>query len=245
MAKSWFIKVGQKIHGPITSSQLKELAGQGKLNDSMQIANAKEGPWHPVSHLQGLKVEAAQPAAAATPPDPPAARSVGRRETRSRTNHASGPGNGQSQHPAARSDFGEKLIWKGRPSHLSNLWTYFLCLLFSWLIIPIFVGLWRWLQLQCTRYEVTTERIKESNGVFSKEVHELELYRIKDTAFRQSFVQRLFGLGTITLTTSDTSSPIASMQSIRASKAKRIREDIRSHTERLRDRKRVREVDWS
>jgi len=93
-------------------------------------------------------------------------------------------------------------------------------------------------------YELTTQRFKVSHGVLSRHTDELELYRVKDTTFTQNLFQRIFGLATVHMKTSDPSTPMVSIHSIVASQAKSLREQIRTLTEELRDRKRVREVDF-
>jgi membrane protein YdbS with pleckstrin-like domain len=55
----------------------------------------------------------------------------------------------------------------------------------------------------------------------------------------------MFGLGTVSMSSSDTSTPQSSIESISASKAKELREEIRNLVEELRDRKRVREIDYA
>ena len=35
----------------------------------------------------------------------------------------------------------EETIWEGSPSHVAQWGTYVLCLLFFWLIVPIFIAL--------------------------------------------------------------------------------------------------------
>ena len=54
-----------------------------------------------------------------------------------------------------------------------------------------------------------------------------------------------FGLGTIAMATSDESTPLAIIACIPASRAKELREEIRNLVEDLRDRKRVREIDYA
>jgi len=93
-------------------------------------------------------------------------------------------------------------------------------------------------------YELTTQRFKVSHGVLSRRTDELELYRVKDTSFSQDLFQRIFGLASVIMTTSDASTPTVAIHSIGASQAKNLREQIRAFTEELRDRKRVREVDY-
>jgi uncharacterized membrane protein YdbT with pleckstrin-like domain len=55
-----------------------------------------------------------------------------------------------------------------------------LCGLFCWLIVPIFFALVYYLQTRCKVFELTTQRLKITSGVFTKVTETLELYRVKD-----------------------------------------------------------------
>ena len=77
----------------------------------------------------------------------------------------------------------------------------------------------------------------------SRRTDELELYRVKDTAYEQPFFLRLFSLANIILTTSDVSTPQVMIDAIPAEEARQLRETIRICVEQSRDRTRVREVD--
>ena len=167
---------------------------------------------------------------------------------------------------AARRDKPEETVWTGRPSQVVNLkafalcgfvvaaiaavlilfghrfWSFILHMLLASLIIPVAVGLWKWLVIRCTKYEVTTERIRITTGVLSRLVDELELYRVKDTQLLKPLLLRIFALGTIEIVTSDRTTPILLIPAIRG--ARETREKIRRCVEERRDRKRVREVDF-
>jgi uncharacterized membrane protein YdbT with pleckstrin-like domain len=132
----------------------------------------------------------------------------------------------------------EQLIWSGSSSQVRNLHIYILCALFCWLIVPIFYGIWKWIQLRSTHYELTTQRVKLRQGIFSKRTDELELYRVKDSTVLEPFWQRLFGLGNILITTNDTTTPSLTLEAL--PQAKEIREKLRGAIEECRDRKRVR-----
>lgn len=54
-----------------------------------------------------------------------------------------------------------------------------------------------------TKYELTEERLFITKGFFNITVNEVRLYRIKDVKLTKSFGQRLFGLGTISVCSSD------------------------------------------
>jgi uncharacterized membrane protein YdbT with pleckstrin-like domain len=135
----------------------------------------------------------------------------------------------------------EKIVWQGAPSQLINTSTFILCFLFCWLIVPIFVALTKWLQVKCTKYQVTSERIQITKGILSKRTDELELYRVKDTVLVEPFFLRLFKLSNILLYTSDKSTPGVLLQAI--PDGKNTREELRRAVEIMRDKKGVREID--
>ncbi|MBL0175233.1 MAG: PH domain-containing protein [Ignavibacteria bacterium] len=130
----------------------------------------------------------------------------------------------------------ETLIWKGTPSQKTNIGFYILTFIF---IIPPIV---RWLKTRTTVYEITTQRIIFHNGIFTKRREELELYRVKDFSLVAPFLLRIFGLENIILRTSDRTSPDIILRAV--PRAENIFDQIRTHVEAARDRKRVREVDY-
>ncbi len=54
MSKQWYVHQGNKTHGPFSSSKLKQLANESKVTESAQVANSKDGPWHPITKIKGL-----------------------------------------------------------------------------------------------------------------------------------------------------------------------------------------------
>src|ERR1700731_1398764 len=108
----------------------------------------------------------------------------------------------------------EQTVWRGPSSQWKNFGLFILCGLFCWLIVPIFIALARYLQTKNKVYELTTERLKTTEGVFGKVTDTLELYRVKDLETRQPFFCRLVGVENIQLNTSDTSSPVIVIQAI-------------------------------
>jgi len=114
---------------------------------------------------------------------------------------------------------------------------YFLLLL----LVPIYLVLVRYLQTKCKIYELTTERLKTSEGVFSKVTDTLELYRVKDLETRQPFLYRLVRLENIQVNTSDVSTPFVTIDAI--PRAVGLADKIRNHVEAIRAQKGVREID--
>jgi uncharacterized membrane protein YdbT with pleckstrin-like domain len=135
----------------------------------------------------------------------------------------------------------ERPLWSGSPSQIINLGPFIGWGLLVWLVIPIFIILWRWLETRNLRYELTTERLRVRSGVFNRKLDELELYRVRDYRFEQPLFLRLFGLGNVLLTTADKSNPSVTLRAIRDGEA--LREQIRNAVEACRVAKRVRELD--
>ncbi|MCM8540118.1 MAG: PH domain-containing protein [Lentisphaeraceae bacterium] len=115
-------------------------------------------------------------------------------------------------------------------------YTLLLCLL------PILVCVWKYLQVKCMKFELTSERLKVIDGVLNRSTEEIELYRIKDTSFEEPFYFRIFGLGNIKIYTSDRSLPELNITAL--PKGKEFREKLRDLVEDIRAKKNVREVDF-
>lgn len=136
----------------------------------------------------------------------------------------------------------EKDIWFGTPSQVTNLGSYILLGLFFWLVIPLFIILWKWLTIKTTKYELTSQRIRTRYGIINKKTDELELYRVRDYKLDQPFFLRMFSLSNIILETSDRSHPTITLHAV--PDGEKLREDIRVYVEECRTKKQVREVDF-
>ena len=135
----------------------------------------------------------------------------------------------------------EQTVWRGTSSQWKNLGVFILCGLFCWLIVPIFIALSRYLQTKNKIYELTTERLKITEGIFSKVTDTLELYRVKDLETQQPFLYRMFGVENVQMNTSDTSSPFIFIEAIPS--AVGLGDKIRNQVEAIRAQKGVREID--
>ena len=128
------------------------------------------------------------------------------------------------------------LRYSGSPK-ASDFSPYILLLL----LVPIFMALARYLQTKSKIYELTTERLKTTEGVFSKKTDTLELYRVKDLETRQPFLYRLVGIENVQVNTSDISSPSVLIEAIPCAAA--LDDNVRNHVEAIRAQKGVREID--
>jgi uncharacterized membrane protein YdbT with pleckstrin-like domain len=135
----------------------------------------------------------------------------------------------------------EEIVWRGASSQWKNFGLYVLSALFCWLIVPIFIAMKRYLQTKNKIYELTTERLKITEGIFSKVTDTLELYRVKDLETRQPFLYRLVGVENVQINTSDTSSPLIFIEAIPHGVG--LGDKIRNQVEIIRQQKGVREID--
>ena len=159
------------------------------------------------------------------------------------------------------SDDPENIVWKGGPSQIVNLPAFLASALVAMVfivvglqfpaiqnyimlgaVIPLSWAGWKWLVVRCHRFEVTTERLRMMQGVLNRNVDELELYRVKDSRVLQPLWLRLFGLGHVVLETSDRSHPKATLNANKD--PRQVGEILRREVEALREKKRVREIDF-
>lgn len=128
----------------------------------------------------------------------------------------------------------EQLIWKGTPSAARDFWLNLSCLL----VLPIPWAVGRWIGRRSYVMEITTERLRITQGIFSKRTDEVELYRVRDSTFIQPFLLRMFGKGNLQLNTDDATTPVVTLPGIPADQG--LRDRLRTSVEACRDRKRTR-----
>jgi membrane protein YdbS with pleckstrin-like domain len=169
---------------------------------------------------------------------------------------------------APASATGEEDLWRGHPSQILNLGIYTFWGLILIVTLAAVVALveteacsqeWgliifggvalialinaavAYVHLHAIAYVVTTQRVRVISGIFSKDIQEIELFRVKDTMANQSFFLRLFGLGTITILSGDERQPRVVLNGV--PRAIELREKLREEVMTLRQRFGVREVD--
>jgi uncharacterized membrane protein YdbT with pleckstrin-like domain len=152
---------------------------------------------------------------------------------------------------------GETPLWKGSPSQWLNLGPFVFALLvaigivvagfFFWLIwaallLPLAYAVWRFLHVRSNVFELTSERLRVTRGVINQNIDEIELYRVKDSFMVRPWWMRITGLASIVMETSDRSMRNLTIPAIRG--GVELRELLRKNVEIVRDRKRVREMDF-
>ena len=70
--------------------------------------------------------------------------------------------------------------------------------------------------LSFTRYAMSEDRLFTSVGFLSVKDEEVLLYRVRDISVSRTLWQRLFGVGTITISSSDKSTPTVILKNIKA-----------------------------
>ena len=63
------------------------------------------------------------------------------------------------------------------------------------------------LELKTTEYEFTNRRLRYTRGILSRTRDQIELVRVRDLTAKRSLVQRLLGLGTLSIESVDRSHP--------------------------------------
>ena len=92
--------------------------------------------------------------------------------------------------------------------------------------------------LSFTRYRLSEDRLFLSVGFFSVQDDEVLLYRVRDISCKRSLGQRLFGVGTVTVTSSDKSTPVLVLKNIKSPLA--TKELIHNQVEEMKIRRRMR-----
>jgi membrane protein YdbS with pleckstrin-like domain len=134
-------------------------------------------------------------------------------------------------------DSPEEPVWEGTPSQWTNFWWFVGCIL----VVPIPFAIYHYLRVKTTKYALSTQRLRLETGIVARKIEEVELYRVNDSAVQQSFIERLLGIGTVWLETTDQRNPEVLLQSVPDPAG--LREAIRKHGEARRRWRRVAEVE--
>ncbi len=106
-----------------------------------------------------------------------------------------------------------KLLWKDRKRHLG-------------------------MPLSFTRYSMSDDRIFLETGCLNLTLEEILLYRVRDITLKRSFGQRIFGVGTVILQSSDKSNPVLELKNIK--KPRQVKELIHRQVEEMKISRNVR-----
>ena len=130
-------------------------------------------------------------------------------------------------------------LWEESEGQVVNAGWIVLGLGLFWLLVPLFVAVWKVLRTSRHHWRLTDQRLHESRGLFLRKVESIELYRVKDYTVTVPFFHGLFGRGRLVLVTSDPTTPVVTLNAISSPLA--VADLLRDCVERCRVTKGVRE----
>lgn len=107
-----------------------------------------------------------------------------------------------------------------------------------WIVVVLVLASGAWiiggilLSIIGCHYRLTTERLFIERGIFSRTIDQTELIRVDDVRMRKSLFDRLFGLGTVTIVSTDSTDADLEVQGI--SEPESVAEAIRTQMRSLR-----------
>lgn len=102
-----------------------------------------------------------------------------------------------------RADEGEREVWRGTPDPILS---------------PV--------SAKTHTYVITNERVKLESGAMRKRAESIELFRVRDISVKKSMTQRSRGRGDLSITSTDPSTPMITLESIQ--KPDEVAETLRS-----------------
>jgi hypothetical protein len=131
----------------------------------------------------------------------------------------------------------EELLFSGRPALVQGLGGLLLAIVT--LGISLLVA---WVQTRGVHYKITSQRIVIEQGVFSKRMEQLDLYRVVDYVVERPFGQRVMGTGNIVLEAMDKTTPEIRIVGIKTD-VMSLYEKLRYSTEQEKRKRGVRVLD--
>jgi membrane protein YdbS with pleckstrin-like domain len=113
----------------------------------------------------------------------------------------------------------EEVLWEGNPTWRAWAFNWIL----GWVLLPVVVGAFLlvpiWARMKSSRWKLTSRRIETETGLLSKKVDTLELWRVKDAEFRQTLMDRMFGVSCIVVTAHDGALPVMEIRGVPGDRA--------------------------
>ena len=113
--------------------------------------------------------------------------------------------------------------------------------------LPVTEYLWsdrkRWLgmPLSFTKYKLSEDRIFMEKGLLNTKSEEILLYRVRDLSMNITLGQRILGVGTICVASSDASAPHLDLKNIQY--PRQVKELIHQTVEKAKERKNMRPME--
>ena len=94
------------------------------------------------------------------------------------------------------------------------------------------------LPISFTTYSVSDDRLFRDTGFFNRKYEEVLLYRVRDISLSRNLGQMIFGVGTVTIISSDKSASKLEIENVKA--PKEVKELIHQLVEEAKSRRRFR-----
>ena len=131
----------------------------------------------------------------------------------------------------------EELLFSGRPALVPGLGSLILAILTLGLSVIV-----AWFRTRGVHYKITSQRVVIEQGVFSKRMEQLDLYRVVDYVVERPFGQRIMGTGNIILEAMDKTTPEIRITAIKTDVVS-LYEKLRYATEQEKRKRGVRVLD--
>lgn len=234
--------------GPFSAAHLHDMAASGRLRPHDQVQQLGSTTWWPASAVHGLFSAPPLSPPTTIPTEPPPLA----------PNTAVPPASNQPTPSRVQPvEESERTLFELKPSPKAFLGDIIRGMIpalvigvvvfalgeKSWGVILAFgvaglAALRVWLKTVSVKYKLINQRLVVIKELVTRQIQELELYRAKDVTVNQGFVQRLLDVGTITVLSTDDTSP--SVHLIGMPKPVEVKEIIRTLYQRARKREGVR-----
>ncbi len=94
------------------------------------------------------------------------------------------------------------------------------------------------LPLSFTKYKLSVDRLFFETGALNTEEEEVQLYRVRDISVRRTLWQKICGVGTVTVNSSDKSAPTIELKNVK--RAKDVKELLNEQVEKVKVARNVR-----
>ena len=97
------------------------------------------------------------------------------------------------------------------------------------------------LPISFTKYRLSEDRLFLEKGILNIKTDDVLLYRVRDLDLNMSLGQRIFGVGTVCVHSSDQSMPHLELKNVK--KPREVKEMIHKYVEQAKDKRRMRTME--
>lgn len=108
----------------------------------------------------------------------------------------------------------EQVRFDGTPSHKAYFGDYCLYGLLSLVVVGLPFLIHRYLKTKSEKWRISNRRVQRQTGIVSTKIGSIELWRVRDIQYQQSFIDRVLGVATISLLSTDASDPVLSLRGL-------------------------------